>query len=251
MNDIGALFSRSSQLLRTPPNDAASVVVADEASSSTRAVVTTPVARPTVEMGKRVANSKNWCKFVEALETAKALHEYTNGRNNDHKGIKRMVKQIVAALSAYEREQSTTEPLEGVTSVDGLVSPNPTPIGTVKRSRLLRSPEEAIEANKKQKSGLEPVVSAEGWLEGDSVYGVTRGWRTQCFHSDSFLAALSLGCFGSAPTSAAKLVRDLSDACDTTMPRRRPPSRKLRPKYWWNQAIKLLRMPQKASESLL
>ncbi|KFB47373.1 protein KIAA0284-like protein [Anopheles sinensis] len=75
-----------------------------------------------------------------------------------------MVKQIVAALSAYEREQSAIEPLEGgvgknivvemgVTSVDGLVAPNPTPIGTVKRSRLLRSPEEAIAANKKPKSG--------------------------------------------------------------------------------------------------
>ncbi|XP_058128655.1 uncharacterized protein LOC131292912 [Anopheles ziemanni] len=74
-----------------------------------------------------------------------------------------------------------------------------------------------------------------------SGYGVTGGWRTQCFHSDTFLAALSLGGFGIAPTSAAKLVDVLSDACDATMPRRRPSSSKRRPKYWWNQAIKELR----------
>ncbi|XP_058127472.1 uncharacterized protein LOC131285781 [Anopheles ziemanni] len=75
----------------------------------------------------------------------------------------------------------------------------------------------------------------------ESGYGVTRGWRTQCFHSDTFLADLSLGGFGIALTSAAKLVDVLSDACDATMPRRRPPSSKRRPKYWWNQVIKELR----------
>lgn len=171
MKEIGAFFARSSKIHRTPPTESKSGPEA--VASSTQVIAGTPVARPTMDGEKCDAGDADDAKLIEALGIAKDLHEFAKDRNNVHKDIKKMAVKLVAVLSAYQRERAATEPIEvgrkgkavemGATRKEGSVDPIPTPTGTAKRSRAIRSPEEEVEGIKKAKSEGESAPTVEEW----------------------------------------------------------------------------------------
>lgn len=171
MKDFGAFFGRSSKIQRTPPSDANGKTGVGEAVSSIQATAHTPVARPPMEEEKGVAGGADDRGLVEALEAAKALHEFVQGRHNVHKDIKRMAKSIVSAISAYQRERVTAESERksarvvemGISGGDGSAAPNSTPANSSKRSRAIISPDEVSGGKKKPKSDEVPVVSEGVW----------------------------------------------------------------------------------------